>query len=148
MIKNIIIAVVGIIFASLLYIAFVPATSPFVGPVACTEEAMICPDGTAVGRTGPTCEFAPCPMPKPVTFTCQDNKSIVATFSESAVLLTLSDGRSITLPEAPTDTGERAFLNEEGSVGFWTRDYSAFVREGNVETYSACVVSSLTFPEL
>lgn len=29
--------------------------------VACTEEAKICPDGSAVGRTGPNCEFAPCP---------------------------------------------------------------------------------------
>lgn len=28
---------------------------------ACTEEAKICPDGSAVGRTGPDCEFAPCP---------------------------------------------------------------------------------------
>lgn len=32
------------------------------GPVACTMEAKICPDGTAVGRTGPNCEFAPCPQ--------------------------------------------------------------------------------------
>lgn len=31
------------------------------GPVACTLEAKICPDGTAVGRTGPNCEFAQCP---------------------------------------------------------------------------------------
>jgi hypothetical protein len=30
--------------------------------VACTLEAKICPDGSAVGRTGPSCEFAPCPM--------------------------------------------------------------------------------------
>jgi predicted lipoprotein with Yx(FWY)xxD motif len=29
---------------------------------ACTAEAKICPDGTAVGRTGPNCEFAPCPQ--------------------------------------------------------------------------------------
>lgn len=29
----------------------------------CTLEAKICPDGTAVGRTGPKCEFAPCPTP-------------------------------------------------------------------------------------
>lgn len=29
--------------------------------VACTEEAKLCPDGTAVGRTGPKCEFAKCP---------------------------------------------------------------------------------------
>src|SRR3989344_9274407 len=32
-------------------------------PVACTEEAKICPDGSAVGRTGPNCEFADCPAP-------------------------------------------------------------------------------------
>ena len=30
-------------------------------PVVCTMEAKICPNGTAVGRTGPNCEFAPCP---------------------------------------------------------------------------------------
>ena len=30
-------------------------------PVACTEEAKLCPDGSAVGRTGPNCEFAECP---------------------------------------------------------------------------------------
>ncbi len=28
---------------------------------ACTLEAKICPDGSAVGRTGPNCEFSPCP---------------------------------------------------------------------------------------
>lgn len=28
---------------------------------ACTEEAKICPDGSAVGRVGPNCEFAACP---------------------------------------------------------------------------------------
>ncbi len=29
--------------------------------VACTMDAKICPDGSAVGRTAPNCEFAPCP---------------------------------------------------------------------------------------
>lgn len=29
--------------------------------IACTEEAKICPDGSAVGRTGPNCEFVACP---------------------------------------------------------------------------------------
>lgn len=33
-------------------------------PVACTQEAKICPDGSSVSRTGPNCDFAPCP---PVT---------------------------------------------------------------------------------
>jgi hypothetical protein len=34
------------------------------GQVACTLEAKICPDGSSVGRTGPNCEFAPCPDEK------------------------------------------------------------------------------------
>jgi hypothetical protein len=29
--------------------------------VMCTMEAMLCPDGSSVGRTGPNCEFTPCP---------------------------------------------------------------------------------------
>jgi hypothetical protein len=33
-------------------------------PVACTEEAKLCPDGSSVGRSGPTCEFESCPTPQ------------------------------------------------------------------------------------
>lgn len=29
--------------------------------VACTMDAKVCPDGSAVGRQGPNCEFAKCP---------------------------------------------------------------------------------------
>lgn len=41
--------------------------SPLPTVMACTEEAKICPDGSAVGRSGPDCEFAPCPtiIPSP-----------------------------------------------------------------------------------
>jgi hypothetical protein len=31
------------------------------GPYACHADAKICPDGSAVGRQGPNCEFAACP---------------------------------------------------------------------------------------
>jgi hypothetical protein len=51
--RNFIIAVVIIIF--LLIIIQTPQQ------VACTEEAKLCPDGSAVGRVPPNCEFAPCP---------------------------------------------------------------------------------------
>ncbi len=34
--------------------------------VACTMEAKLCPDGTAVGRVPPKCEFEPCPNPTQV----------------------------------------------------------------------------------
>jgi len=30
----------------------------------CDADAKICPDGSAVGRTGPDCEFAACPSPE------------------------------------------------------------------------------------
>lgn len=30
-------------------------------PTLCSAEAMMCPDGTSVGRVGPRCEFAVCP---------------------------------------------------------------------------------------
>lgn len=47
------------------YIVFTWRIPPSVGPSStpqqCTLEAKLCPDGTAVGRTGPNCEFAPCP---------------------------------------------------------------------------------------
>lgn len=36
---------------------------------ACTLEAKLCPDGSAVGREPPDCEFAPCP---PVNEETQD----------------------------------------------------------------------------
>lgn len=31
------------------------------GKYACTEEAMICPDGSSVGRVLPYCKFEKCP---------------------------------------------------------------------------------------
>ncbi len=43
------------------------STFKFIEPVACTMEAKICPDGSSIGRSGPKCEFAPCPTAKPVT---------------------------------------------------------------------------------
>ena len=41
------------------WVATLPPT-PSQGPVACTADAMQCPDGSWVGRTGPHCEFI-CP---------------------------------------------------------------------------------------
>lgn len=32
-------------------------------PIACTADAKLCPDGSAVGREGPRCEFPACPFP-------------------------------------------------------------------------------------
>ncbi len=44
--------------ASVLMVFLKPNTDQ----IACTMEAKICPDGSAVGRSGPKCEFAECPV--------------------------------------------------------------------------------------
>ena len=51
-----IVLVLVIVFGWYSYTTFKP-----ISPRGCTEEAKICPDGSAVGRTGLNCEFAPCP---------------------------------------------------------------------------------------
>lgn len=50
-----------VLIALLGVIAFVIPRGTSPQPVACTMEAKICPDGSAVGRVGPNCEFAACP---------------------------------------------------------------------------------------
>ncbi|MCU0679170.1 MAG: DUF333 domain-containing protein [Planctomycetes bacterium] len=47
--------------------------------VACTMDAKLCPDGSAVGRVAPDCEFAPCPdegggtqLPNPASAYCEE----------------------------------------------------------------------------
>lgn len=64
-------------------------SSANMGQVACTMEAKLCPDGSAVGRTGPKCEFAPCPNEGDNNFwkTITDHKT-GATFQYPDHLLT------------------------------------------------------------
>jgi hypothetical protein len=33
------------------------------GPIACTADAKVCPDGTGLSREGPECRFPSCPLP-------------------------------------------------------------------------------------
>ena len=54
---------VGIAIIGFLYRNAVEEPSTRPSGVACTMEAKICPDGTAVGRQGPSCDFSPCLYP-------------------------------------------------------------------------------------
>ena len=38
-----------------------PPQNPEGNPVICSQEAMLCPGGSYVSRTGPRCEFTKCP---------------------------------------------------------------------------------------
>lgn len=44
------------------------------GVVACTADARLCPDGSSVGRSGPLCEFAPCPRVNTVSTSTQNSQ--------------------------------------------------------------------------
>jgi hypothetical protein len=60
--KNLIVLIIIAILATVMYII---SGYPKTQTVTCTQEALICPDGSAVGRTGPNCAFTPCPTIKP-----------------------------------------------------------------------------------
>lgn len=72
-------------------------------PVACTLEAKQCSDGSYVGRTGPNCEFAPCPTaPSPTSVTCTDDmKRTEACTMEYAPVCGLVQIECITTPCNP-----------------------------------------------
>ena len=73
------------------------------------------------------------------TFKCQGGKSIEATFYASSVSLTLSDGRSMTVPQAMSGSGAR-YANKDETFVFWNKGDTAFVTEGDdgKDTYSGC----------
>lgn len=65
-------------------------------PTACTLDARICPNGSAVGRTGPACEFEACP----------------------------SDALSFSAPDGFIDSLPLLSSMAEGRVGFYTKEPS------------------------
>ncbi|MFQ5974924.1 MAG: hypothetical protein ACE5J5_01220, partial [Candidatus Hydrothermarchaeales archaeon] len=52
------IILIGIILVVLISSGCIQETQK---PIACTEDARVCPDGSSVVRIPPACEFAPCP---------------------------------------------------------------------------------------
>ena len=92
--------------------------------IACTQEAKLCPDGSAVGRTGPNCEFAQCP-------------AMLLGFSEASQItvgekLMFGDGLIATLVEI-NDSRCKA-----GVVCIWAGELSVklSLRGGNIELES------------
>ena len=73
--KNIIALMVILVLVGAFALAYIGnfnngVTSPTAtgtSPYGCMEEAMICPDGSYVERTGPNCDFAPCLSITPTT---------------------------------------------------------------------------------
>lgn len=75
-----------------------------------------------------------------VTFNCADQKSIKAIFYKNIVDITLSDGRSMTLPQVISASGAR-YANVFETFVFWNKGDTAFVNEEDKTTFKDCSVS-------
>lgn len=78
---------------------------------------------------------------KTALFTCDDGKSISATFypgDDKFVDLVLSDGRKMSVPHAISASGAR-YANADESFVFWNKGNTAFVTENGTTTFSGCV---------
>jgi membrane-bound inhibitor of C-type lysozyme len=74
-----------------------------------------------------------------VDYACKDNKTIKAVYYSEKVDLTLSDGRTMTLPQTMSGSGIR-YANADESIVFWSKGKTAFITEGPDAdpTYDGC----------
>ncbi|HVM58994.1 MAG TPA: MliC family protein [Candidatus Paceibacterota bacterium] len=79
------------------------------------------------------------------TFYCSQDKTIQATFASSSVALVLSDGRSLTLPQAVSGSGARYEATSTAGVDtvFWNEGDNAFLTEGKTNTYDECTAAKV-----
>jgi hypothetical protein len=106
---------IGILVLIVGGIFFVIHQAEPVSNVACTMEARVCPDGSYVGRTGPSCEFAPCPSVTEVSDPVSaDIRAHIDAKKDLIVLTTPSPMSTITSPVTVTGKA-RGYWFFEGS---------------------------------
>lgn len=96
------------------------------GLIACTEEAKVCWDGSAVGRIAPFCEFEKCPLND--VNVVDENVFIVVTKVPGFVMSPITE--IITL--------QKSYFSIEKSVRTWdenTQDWNEIIsyRDGNID---------------
>ena len=85
-----------------------------------------------------------------VTYSCDDSKTIAAAYTQTAVALTLSDGRSLNLPQTESGSGIRyeEVATSTGSASstdivFWSEGDNAFMTENASSTYQNCLAGTV-----
>jgi hypothetical protein len=73
-------------------------------PIACPLDALVCPDGTAVGRTGSSCTFPACPLPNVLLAEVGISYAIPSGFAEVA----LPDAASVAAYDASSTASSSA----------------------------------------
>ncbi len=91
-----------------------------------------------------------------IIYACKDGKTIDASYFEGdfiptedgempiptgEVILKLSDGREVKLPQTISASGVR-YANEDESFVFWSKGNGAFILENDIDTFSGCIVLS------
>lgn len=112
MIVAMILIIIGLLIFKSYYIRHLPKTGPAVTP----------PTPSVIAN---------------VTYTCDDKKTIQAIYYPNQVVLTLSDGRNMTVPQAMSASGAR-YANQDESFVFWNKGDTAFIQEGQATTFSDC----------
>ena len=124
-------------------------------PKACTEEAKLCPDGSAVGRVPPNCDFAPCP-------TNITNSSDTINFAGYTWDVRTSDGLEEPGPNRWNDSNESVWVDTDGNLHMKIRKvgdkwYSSeidmqkslgygryvFMTESNLDKYDKNIVAAM-----
>lgn len=90
------------------------------------------------------------PVITSVTYSCDGGKTIAAAYSQSAVALTFSDGRILTLPQTESGSGIRyeTTVTPTGSASstdivFWSEGDNAFMTENASSTYQDCLAGTV-----
>jgi len=130
----------------LIIVGLLLVSIPIIGVGLATTRTIIPYDWKQIVPTLQAIPLAPdssSPFVAPTTalFTCSKGKSVAAAFGASAVELTLSDGRRITLPQSSSASGAR-YTNPDESFVFWNKGDTAFVEEAGTTTYSDCVTKN------
>jgi hypothetical protein len=149
----------GVVWAMNAQVAKAPgASAPTGGVKACTKEAKICPDGSAVERSGPNCEFAACPTAPSTTTT---------TTTTTSATITLAIGKSLTVQgttisvlnlaedsRCPVDVQciQAGTVRVRASVNALNRDFTFSLNQpqtvGNVTITLASVVPAQKFSKV
>lgn len=85
--------------------------------LACTQEAKLCPDGSAVGRTGPNCKFAECPLDLPTSLEAHIDQEIGTLGIRIVPMAVLEDSRcpiDVTCIQAGTVRVRARFITSLG----------------------------------
>jgi membrane-bound inhibitor of C-type lysozyme len=77
-----------------------------------------------------------------VSFACSAGKTIEADFASNQVTLSLSDGRSFTLPQVMSGSGIR-YKNASDTIEFDSEGSNAMLTEATSTTYNNCIAASV-----